>query len=242
MDELRESSLLFSIEGLLETERERVQREGREAERRREDELKRVAEVAERRRASQEEERKGRERREALERERQRLEEERLEAMKRATVERARIEAEGRMRLVEAEEQRKHELSLTRLRGEQQIARYRALSWLGFATSFLIAASALAAYFAWLRPTKAREAQRFASFVAESRAREQASAQALRLERARSEALAERVRAGEAHASTPPVISHEMKPQPALPKANGPRTTSKKPCGDSGDPLDDCLR
>ena len=43
MDELRESSLLFSLEGLLETERERVQREAREAQKRRDDELIRSA-------------------------------------------------------------------------------------------------------------------------------------------------------------------------------------------------------
>src|SRR6187551_1052642 len=104
MDELRESSLLFSLEGLLETERERVQREAREAQRRRDDEMARVAEQASRRRLAQEQEREARERRQALEQERERLEAERMEAMKRAAVERARIEAEGRMRLVEVEQ------------------------------------------------------------------------------------------------------------------------------------------
>src|SRR6187551_2854070 len=112
MDELRESSLLFSLEGLLETERERVQREAREAQRRRDDEMIRVAEQASRRRLAQEKERDAREHQQALEQERDRLEAERLDAMKRATIERARIETEAKMRLVEVEQTRKHELLL----------------------------------------------------------------------------------------------------------------------------------
>ncbi len=246
MDELRESSLLFSLEGLLETERERVQREGREAERRREDELRRVAEVAERRRMAHEEERKARERVEALARERQRLEEERLEALKRATVERARIEAEARVRLVEADEQRKHELLLSKLHGEQRVARYQALSWLSSGGLLLAVVGAFAAYWGWLRPAQASEAQRHQSFVAESRVREQVSEQALRRERARSQALDERLRkleadANRAAADAPALLDH---PSPAKTMSGRKplrQGSTKGGCGDSGDPLDHCL-
>src|SRR4051812_24405831 len=79
MDELRESSLLFSLEGLLETERERVQREAREAQKRRDEEMIRVAEQASRLRLASQQEREARERRLALEQERERLEQERIE-------------------------------------------------------------------------------------------------------------------------------------------------------------------
>lgn len=246
MDELRESSLLFSIEGLLETERERVQREAREAERRREEELKRVADAAERRRLAQEREREARGRRETLQRERERLEEERLEAMKRATVERARIEAEARVRLVEAEEQRKHELLLAKLNSEQQTARYRAVSWLSGGSCLLVVLGAFVGYFGWVRPAQAGGAQRFQALSAESRLRAQKSEQALQVERAQSRALSERVRELEARtAAVAPLSPVRVKsPPPAPAGAGGSRGVGGKRdrCGDSGDPLDDCLR
>ncbi|RYZ03712.1 MAG: hypothetical protein EOO73_27025 [Myxococcales bacterium] len=241
MDELRESSLLFSIEGLLETERERVQREAREAERRREDELQRIAEAAERRRLASEREREARGRRESLERERERLEDERREAMTRATVERARVEAEARVRLVEADEQRKHELLLARLQAEGRTARYKAIAWLSSGASFVVLSSVVAGYLGYVRPAQAARAQRYESLVAESRVREQAGQQALQRERAKVEALDERVRFLEsrpaAAAAAPP---SGVKPQPPQTPAN--TRPKKRPCGDSGDPLDDCLR
>jgi hypothetical protein len=243
MDELRESSLLFSIEGLLETERERVQREAREAERRREEELKRVADAAERRRVAQEGEREARARREALERERERLQAERLEAMKRATVERVRIEAESRVRLVEADEQRKHELLLAKLDGESRAARYRAVSWLSCGALALVVVGAVAAYFGWIRPVQAASEMGYQSVVAESRVREQVSEQALRQERARTDALRERVRLLEsntaASAQVSPVGAKIPTTRPQPPSVTEPK---KKSCGDSGDPLDNCLR
>jgi colicin import membrane protein len=244
MDELRESSLLFSLEGLLETERERVQREAREAERRREEELQRVAEVAERRRVAQEREREARARREALEQERQRLDEERLEAMRHATVERARIEAEARVRLVEADEQRKHELGLAKMKAEGVSARYKALAWLSSGASLLVVFGVVAAYLGAVRPAQAQAAQRYQSLVAESRVREQSSEQALRLERSRNEALRERVRVLEARAADVVPSPPGAQPPPPTRTPSGPRTNGGKPrpCGDSGDPLDNCLR
>jgi hypothetical protein len=241
MDELRESSLLFSLEGLLETERERVQREAREAQQRRAEELKRVADAAERRRLAQEQEREARERREALQREREQLDQQRLEAMKRATVERARFEAEAGMRLVEAEQQRKHELSLAKLREEQQGLRYRTLSWLSSAALGLAVAGALAAYFGWIRPAHARDEQRWRGLLSESQLREQVAEQALRLERARNRTLSERLRSLEASPPVTPPPKAEPTPIKNVP-ATHPATPAKRGrCRDTGDPLDDCL-
>lgn len=242
MDELRESSLLFSLEGLLETERERVQREAREAQQRRADELKHVADAAERRRLAQEQEREARARREALERQRAQDEQERLDAMKRATVEHARIEAEAGMRLVEAEQQRKHELSLEKIRGEQRTARYRAVSWLTSGTLCLAVVGALAGYFGWIRPAQARDTQRFRSLLSESALREQTAARALRLEQARNQTLNERLRLLAASApSASPAPKSEPLPS-TLPGTHRPPPSIKRGgCRDTGDPLDDCL-
>jgi hypothetical protein len=240
MDELRESSLLFSIEGLLETERERVQREAREAERRREEELKRVADAAERRRVALERESAARARRVAIEQERAKLEEERLESMRCATVERARVEAEGRLRLVEAEERRKHELSLAKLRGDTRVARYQAFAWFGFGAFLVVLMGGLTTYLGWVRPARAQDAQLLQVLQAEARARQQADELVLRRERADSHALRERVRELEARPpiAVTPAASAAKKP-PAAPSVPAPEKKAR--CRETGDPLDDCL-
>src|SRR4051812_49803331 len=95
MDELRESSLLFSLEGLLETERERVQREAREAQKRRDEEMVRVAEQASRLRLAAQQEREARERRGGVGAERERPAGARNHAVEDPPVGRARHEAQG---------------------------------------------------------------------------------------------------------------------------------------------------
>jgi hypothetical protein len=243
MDELRESSLLFSLEGLLETERERVQREAREAQRRRDDEMIRVAEQASRRRLAAEQEREARERRVALEQERDRLEEERIDAMKRAAVERARIEAEGKMRLVEVEQARKHELMLVQLRERQLTARYRTLTWLSSAACALSVVSALTAYFGYLRPAHARELQHLQTTIQTNAERAKTTEHSLAAEHRRNQTLSERVQRLEAQPSAPaPVVKPPPTPVPA--GAKGPKTgpMTKTPiCEDNGDPLQPCL-
>jgi hypothetical protein len=245
MDELRESSLLFSLEGLLETERERVQREAREAQRRREEEMIRVAEQASRRRLAQEQEREARERRQALEQEQEHLEAERLEAMKRATVERARIETEARVRLVELEQTRKHELQLVQLREGQLTARYRTLTWLGATALVLSLAGALAAHFGHIRPAHARELQQ--ARTSSERIAEQAKSTALSLAatRAQNQTLAARVHELEARLAA--AAAPDAKPvhagpvRPALVKPLRSPPPPRGGCKDSGDPLEKCL-
>jgi hypothetical protein len=241
MDELRESSLLFSLESLLETERERVQREAREAERKREDELARVAEMAERRRLAAQQEREARERRQALEQERERMDQERLEAMKRAVVERARIEAEGNARLVEAEQARKHELSLADLRGRHHAAGYRALTWLSSGALVLSWGGALFAYFGLVEPAHARREQRLQTLIAADADLAKASERALSLERSENQAL--RARVDElSRVSPPPVATSPSLPRPPVTGHGGggtkpPVVVPPRECVDNGDPL-----
>lgn len=241
MDELRESSLLFSLESLLETERERVQREAREAQRKREDELARVAELAERRRLAAQQEREARERRQALEQERERLDQERLEAMKRAVVERARVEAEGNARLVEAEQARKHELSLAELRGRHDAARYRTLTWLSAGALVLSWGGALLAYFGLVEPAHAAREQHLQTLIAADAELAKTSERALSLERSKNHALQARVEqlshAAPATLATPPAL-----PKPPVSVNGGggtkpPVVVPPRECIDNGDPL-----
>jgi colicin import membrane protein len=237
MDELRESSLLFSLESLLETERERVQREAREAHERREQELRRVAELAERRRVAAKHEREARERRQALEQERERLDHERIEAMKQATIERVRIEAESHARLVELEQSRKHDLALSRLRERAGQARYRTLFWLSTAGLVSAVAFGLVAVFAFQRPAQAREQQRMRAVLGATEARLSATERALSAERSKSDALEARLRQVQAAAPAP------TPPKPEPPRAQ-PRRGGRGPspvCKDDGDPINGCV-
>jgi hypothetical protein len=240
MDELRESSLLFSLEGLMETERERVQREAREAQKRRAEELARVAEAAERRRVAAENERQASERRVALEREHERLEHERLEALKLLTVERARVEAESGLRLIEAEQARQHDLALAKLREAQRTGRYRQLAWLSAGALCASLLGGLGAYFGWIAPARARADQHLQSVVRESAERSKATELALAVEQSKNRALSERLQQQLACAPSPP--SSSAAPPSPTKSLQGRRPSRTTKCGDTGDPLDDCLR
>jgi colicin import membrane protein len=245
MDELRESSLLFSLESLLETERERVQREAREAQRRREDELARVAELAERRRVSLQQERESKQRRLALEQERERMDQERLEAMKQAAVERARIEAESQLRLVEAEQARKHELSLSQLREGERTALYRTLTWLSTGALVLSLVGAFATYFGMLEPAQARREQQLQSVIGIDAEKAKTSERLLGLELRKNQTLAARVAELEALKREPAPAPAALKPvvRPSDGGHRGPAGGSlgTGPCIDDGDPLNKCL-
>lgn len=240
MDELRESSLLFSLEGLLETERDRVRREAREAEQRQAEELKRVAELAERRRVAAEEARQARARRLALEAERDRLEQERIEAMKRATVERARLETEGQMRLLELEQQRKHEIELVRLREAQGLQRYRTLSRVFASGAVFVTGASLLVIFGWLQPARASERQHLQGLLEQSLAQKAASERLLSAELRKNQELRDQqplatscTPAPEPKPAEPTHVTGPRGPHGSGPKppVNGPRYV------DDGDPL-----
>jgi hypothetical protein len=244
MDELRESSLLFSLDSLLETERERVQREAREAQERREQELKRVADLAERRRVATQQEREARERRQALEQQRERLEQERIDAMKRATVERARIEAESAARIVELEQAQKHDLLLTRLREHESTARYRALFRLSAAALVLTLVASVGGFFGIVGPAHARQQQNLQGLVTATEGRVAAAERALSAERGKSQALEERVKQLQAAAAAPRASDAAPQAPPSRPVHGTGIIVEppRKPCRDNGDPLNPCLR
>ena len=241
MDELRESSLLFSLESLMETERERVQREAREAQRRREDELSRVAELGERRRVAQQQEREAKQRRLLLEQERERLEQERLEAMKQATVEHARIEVESRMRLVEAEQARKHELSLSQLREGERTALYRTLTWLSSGAFVAALGGASIAYFGMLEPAQARREQQLQSVISIDSEKNQLTERLLSAERRNSDTLRARIAQLESEKSQPVAVAAPVTKPPIIKPPIIPPPIRSGDCVDDGDPLNKCL-
>lgn len=247
MDELRESSLLFSLESLLETERERVQREGREAQKRRDDELKRVAELAERRRVAIEQERAARARRVALEQERERLEQERMDAMTRATVERARIEAEGQLRIVEVEQARKHDLALARIREDERSAQHRTISWLSMGGLASVVAASAFAYLGLVQPAHARQEQHLQTLLTTSEQKRATTQRDLDAERVKNRELVGRVeqlrvqiaQTAQVASQSSPAVNKQggKKPHPPL----LPPGRAAPDCPDDGDPLKGCL-
>lgn len=241
MDEQRESSLLFSLEGLMETERERVQREAREARERREAEIRLVADAAQRRNSLLRAQHEARARRDALLRERERFEQEQLEALKQATIERARIEAESGLRLVEAEQQRKHDLELARVREQQGAARHRALAWLSSGALAVALLGGSSAYFGWIAPAHARAEQHLESKLRESAARTRALEHALAAEQSKSRSLSAELEMRQVPAAPKPAAQAPKNTAPAVPPAR-PTRERRGNCRDSGDPLDDCLR
>lgn len=243
MDELRESSLLFSLEGLMETERERVEREARERAERRENELRRTAEVAERRRQAEQQRREAEARRQALLEERARLEQAQIDAVKQATIERARLEVEARVKLAEIEQRRAHELELSRIGEAQRSVRYRAWTWLSSAGLLLVGAGSLAMYAGFVVPRHAQELAHLQSLLSARTLESQVFEQKLSAERRQSERLSERVRALEAR---PPEARPETKALlPSVrpePKRIPHTPVASADCADDGDPLSPCLR
>jgi len=245
MDELRESSLLFSLESLMETERERVQREAREARKRRDEELRRTAEAAERRLVAAEQQQQARERRLALEREREQLDDERIEALKCAAIERVRIEAEARARLFEAEQERDHALKLAKLREEQRTGRYRVLAWLSSGALLLLLGSTGFAYFGQLRPAHAGQQLRYEALLATERERTQLIDRAMLAERSRSEELERQLTELKKQATAVALAQIGSEPSLTAPKP-APEGKPKPPphvgpCRDDGDPLNPSL-
>jgi hypothetical protein len=243
MDELRESSLLFSLESLLETERERVQREAREAQKRREEELKRVAELAERRRIAGQHEREARERRLALEQERERMDQERNEAMKRATVERARIEAEGQMRLVEVEQQRKHDLALASIREGERTSHYRMLTWLSTSLLGVVIAGGAFGYLGLVQPAHASEQLQLQSLLTVAEQKRATSERELSAARTKNRELVGRVEQLKAELQKPAPQPKQVASTPTRQgnTAGPPPPPPPKVCKDDGDPLNNCL-
>jgi hypothetical protein len=241
--ELRESSLLFSLESLMAEERSRIDHERVAKEQR---ERAEAAERAARERRAEEEkaERLARERERLAEEERRRREEQaRLDGIRTAEVDRVRDEAARRGASESAMAARDHELKLAAIR---QAASVRATRLALVATS--IATLGSFAGLLWLElgvhPQRlARlEAEHVSLTEGERRRADRAEGRLLESEAARRR-LEDKLRANDVAAEPKPAALPTTPKPGRVPPAGKPRPGVKPPpCKDDGDPLDDCLK
>lgn len=245
----RDDSMLFSLRGLLDLEKERLERES--AERRRQEE---VAQALERERERIRREAEDRKRSSMIEaarlaEQRRREEEARLEALKQAAVECARVEAESRARAELTDKVHEHERALTLLKEEARRTRARHLSAAGFALFAISLVTSTTLYFAKLRPEAQRLHAAFDELVSAEHNRAEETKRLLeRAERRRSELESEletakkRIDTLESEKTTP--ASDTPARGGTVPAATKPGASraGNTPCVDDGDPMNPCLK
>jgi colicin import membrane protein len=253
MAELRENSILFSLNGLLDRERQRVTQEAEQECRRIEAE--RLERLACERRLIEEQElaRLELEERARREEERRREQAARIEALRKAEIVRARAEADGKARIELDAKHREHELRLLGIR--EQVGRRRAEQLtLGCAIVTLLTWAAGAwLYFGEVSPERERVRAEYETLLGDERARSQELRHLVEVSDRRNAELAASLK----RALEQPAQSGSAEPawpsQKPVPKAGGPGATrdgkrphkappkSGRPCPDNRDPLDNCL-
>jgi hypothetical protein len=249
MGELREDSMLFSLNGLLERERQRVSDEAdREFRRIESEQLARL----ERERRGWEERELRRQEEEALARraeQRRREADARLEALRRAEVARARAEAEAKARIEVEAKQREHELRLEGIREKsgRRRAEHLAASFAGIAA--IVVAGAALAYIGKIRPEHERARSDYERLVLAERTRSEQMQRLFEGSERRNRALAaslERTQRELAvvHADARPRSDEKLALVPRLETRRNKapdRPKARTLCRDDGDPLNDCL-
>ena len=245
MGELRESSLLFSLQLLEDIEKQRLDQERAAEAQRRETER---AEQLDRERRAREDARRQKEyaERRQAELERERHEEQtRLEAMQRALLESARLEVEARARAQEDAAQRQHAQRLAEIRGHAGARRLRAL----FTASLVafVAAAVSACVLAWQLDEARRLSRQYEQLRVMEREGRTVATRLLEQARDRIEALSrdvEDLRRQHEEADTSREATPRPRPPRAEPRPRTPPGTRPAPairCGADGDPLDGCL-
>ena len=249
MAELREDSILFSLKGLLERERERVtddaDREFRRIEAEQLARLERarlVMEERERRRQEEEQQaiREGRRRREATAR---------FDALRRAEIARARAEAETSARMEIEAKQREHELLLLGIREQSGRRRAEQLTMSFGVLALVLIAGGAFAYFGRLQPEheRARVAYEHVVFAEQTRSEEmrwllEGSERQNRelvqsLNRTRNDLVDAQALAARSDPRRPAVAAAAGRKPIMVPD----RPKLRRTCRDDRDPLDGCL-
>ena len=240
---LRDDSILFSLNSLLERERQRISEEAEREAKRLEAELQariereRLAREAEKARLLEEAQR------ELRDEQRRREEAARVEGLRQAEIERARTEAEARARLELVARQHEHEKNLTviRERGRRAFAERLAIV-LGIALFFSLA-GAFGFYFGKIRPEAARLEVASQTLLDTERSRANVAQRLFeRSERQRSK-LGEELERLKRELDA---LRTQPKPAPAPRAGRGrpsPAPVKKRPdCKDDDDPLNPCLK
>jgi colicin import membrane protein len=243
--ELRQESLMFSLQALEEMEQERVRTEQAERLARAEAEQaalweeERLRREAEARRARAELER------ERIEHLRRKEEHARIEAMQQALVERARIEVEWQGRAEIDARQREHEARLAALDGKTRRQRLR---WLGALFAALVVATGTWGASMLRRLQHAERVSRAQQETLDlERQNRRHAARLLELSERRAATIAAELdaaradtsRAAAAPTSEPRPAGAASRPRP-VPSAR-PQAAQARPCRNDGDPLDNCL-
>lgn len=251
MGEAKDSSVLFSLQSLMELEEKRIDEEvARQA--------RAEAAEAERRRAEQErardEERlrlRAEEERRRKEQERAREEEARLAALREAAIVKARVETEQRARLDALEAAQRHERELLALREDAGKKRLVRLVYGGAAVLLVGAAGASGLYFGKLRPeAEAREREHAVAIAEQAEATREARAkldESLAAQRRIEDELRtatdakRRAELELAHAAEQRRIDDQRR-RIGAPTSRPPSgSPTPKRCGDDHDPLNGCL-
>jgi colicin import membrane protein len=247
MDRQRETSLIFSLEGVMARERERIHEE--EAEHRRRLQAAHELQVAAERRSREAEERRRSEQERRFREEQQRAREEaaRLQALRQAELERSRIEAEARAKLELVAQQHQHERRIEAIRSDVKRRRDRIVALASSFLATLVALGAAALWFGKLEPESARLQAAYDELVsAERRRSEETRTLVARLEDRRGELLRELERSTARLAEAEDELRLRREPRPGVGRSASPSEPKNPPearqdCADDGDPLNGCL-
>lgn len=246
MADQRESSFMFSLKGLLDVEKQRVQQE--EARNLRQAELDR-ARTRERERFAlemMEKKRLAELELTRLEQQRQREEATRIEALRLATLERARIESEGRAQLEVLEQQQDHERKLCAIRESARKKRASQLAIAGFALAALTSVGFSGLYFGKLRPEAEHLSRAYDDLVAAERNRAEETEKLLARADGRNDDLRRELHVArnriDALESRPVAPAPGEKPTLGPREPVPPRVPPRGGCKDDGDPLDPCFK
>ena len=246
MAEAKETSLLFSLEGLMQEEQRRIVDERAERERGAAAERARRIEEAERARLAQEQ-RQLDERRQQQEAERAAREQAaRLEAIRQAELERARLEAEARARLELAARKQEHESRLAALHAGSRSRLWRTVALVSSAVALVALMALVWLYVNSITPIQRELVLARAELAAQGeRHTRELSDVSRRSSQHRERLLAEldqlrRELAAHERPSAPRRHSAPATPRRAAPPG-GPKPPPRRTCTDDGDPLNGCL-
>jgi len=173
MAEMKESSVLFSLNQLMSLEQQRLKEEEEAAQRRALAEAEARAEAERRAKEAELARIRAEEERRRLEEQRAREEAARLEALRQGEVERARVEAEQRARMEALAKQQEHERAMAQLTQDQHKKRLQKMVAAISVGGVLLLGSALGVYFGKIKPEAEAEQARQAAAIADQEAEQQ---------------------------------------------------------------------
>ncbi len=251
MAEMRESSVLFSLNQLMSLEQQRIREEEDAQKRKVEAEVSARVEAERLARVEQEARLQAEESRRKAEEASRREEQARLQAMQLAELERARVEAEQKARIALVAQAQQHERELLALEGDGQKKRLKRVLVMGVVLSVALFGGAGGFYFGKIKPDAERaEVEQRARLAVIEEALTKAKADAertdarmkdaqLALDKAQSDA--EKLKAQQALAAATRAKDDAQKNLQKVTPIKKPGAADCIPCKYPGDPMCTCL-